>query len=481
MPARSARAVAVEVVAQAGLVLVTGMLLAHLEGGAVRSEHALDVLAFAAGLAASILLSVGAWVGGDRRAARVAWAVGLYTAVALQMEAVDLDAERGAWPLAGSAAVLGAVGLLALAVRRQPGRSGDRAPALVVVSFVLIGVVAVAVLDVLRPDVVLPAGWVAAVDLIAWSGGAAVGITLLLGGIWTDRPLVRRVGLAFTVLAAGHAVRIGHDLPAWSAPAPAPGALQLAGMAMLFGAAVPFLLSAVRSVGIQQENSRSRLAEAEAVMASVAERDHEMRNLVAGLSGAASVLTTVQDAASTPDGKRLLVAAGAELERLQRMLAGESIETHDHSEVEVGPLLQGLAVVHRVGGLAVEVDIRDDPRAAMDPAALRQVVTNLLVNCARHAPGARVRLRAHRVGGQVRIEVADDGPGLPDGATTALLRRGVRGPGSTGSGLGLAISTELVHRYDGTVSLVSDAAGCTVVLDLPAADRTAPVVERVGV
>ena len=82
-------------------------------------------------------------------------------------------------------------------------------------------------------------------------------------------------------------------------------------------------------------------------------------------------------------------------------------------------------------------------------------------------------MRAAARGPRVRIEVIDDGPGLPPGSTARLLRRGERGPGSTGAGLGLAICTELVDRYRGTFTMVSTAAGCTAVVELPTARRGA--------
>jgi two-component system, OmpR family, sensor kinase len=137
--------------------------------------------------------------------------------------------------------------------------------------------------------------------------------------------------------------------------------------------------------------------------------------------------------------------------------------------VAVGRVLRDLALMHRAGGLDVWVEVDGDPHVAVEPEALVQVLTNLLVNCTRHAPGAQVWLRACTRGRQVRIEVADNGPGLPPGATAALLRRGVRGPDSTGDGLGLAITVELVERHHGTFTLVSGDRGCTAVLDLPVA------------
>ncbi|MHA6785472.1 sensor histidine kinase [Pseudonocardia saturnea] len=86
-------------------------------------------------------------------------------------------------------------------------------------------------------------------------------------------------------------------------------------------------------------------------------------------------------------------------------------------------------------------------------------------------------LRARAQGGQVRVEVADDGPGLPRGAADAVRRRGVRGPDSTGCGLGLAITGGIVESHRGTFALLSQGRGCTAVVLLPAAVRA---VEHVG-
>nr|WP_239028949.1 ATP-binding protein [Pseudonocardia acidicola] len=116
----------------------------------------------------------------------------------------------------------------------------------------------------------------------------------------------------------------------------------------------------------------------------------------------------------------------------------------------------------------------------MDQAALVQVIANLLVNCERHAPGAQVWLRARSADGRVRIEVADDGPGLPPGAAEDLLRRGARGPGSTGSGLGLAITADIVGQHQGTLTLASGGRGCSAVIDLPAERLGAPTADCVG-
>jgi two-component system, OmpR family, sensor kinase len=444
------RATAVEVVGQAALVGAAWACAELLAASGVSGSVG-GVLVSTAVVVAAVLLVVAAWLGDDRRARRVAAAVAVYTVVAVVLRVGD---GTGPQVLGASVAVLGMVGLLALSVTRAVDPRRDR-----VIALGVLGVVAV---GMLAAGVVVPGHVLAGADLVAWSGAGASGLVLALAGTVLGRPLLRRAGLAFVTLAAANAVRIADPAPARPALA---AALEAGAVAMLLVAAVPFLRTTVRSIGRQRDASRERLAQAEAVMADIAERDHELRNLVAGLSGAARVLT--DETVASLDGRRLLEAAGSELDRLQRMLNGSD----GPAEAGVRRVLRDLALVHRANGLDVWVEIDGDPHVAVDPAVLAQVLTNLLVNCARHAPGARVWLRARSRGDQVRVEVADDGPGLPPGATAAVVRRGVRGPDSDGQGLGLAISADLVERHHGTFLMVSGSRGCTAVLDLPRAAR----------
>ncbi|MDT7617925.1 MAG: two-component system, OmpR family, sensor kinase [Pseudonocardiales bacterium] len=450
------RAPAGELLVQAALVGVAWWCVKLLQAADVPSRVP-AVLVSTAVVLASVLLVVAAWVGRDRRSRRVAAAVGVYAIVALVVRIAGEGTPTGLQVLGASVAVLGVVGLLALSVAGAADPRRDRDVAVAVLVFVLAGTIAVATAGILMPGAVPPGGVVAAADLLAWSGAGAAGVVLLLAGTVLRRPLLRRAGLAFATLGGANAVRIVEAAPQRSSLA---SALEGGAVAMMLVAAVPFLLATMRTLAHQRDASCRRLEEAEAAIAGLAERDDELRNLVAGLSGAARVLTQ-EDAVASLDGRRLLVAAGGELERLQRMLGGGSADRRDAC---VGRVIRDLALVHRTVGLDVWVDIDGDPYAAVEPGVLAQVLTNLLVNCARHAPGARVWLRARTVGSQVRIEVADDGPGLPPGATAAVPRRGA---GSTGSGLGLALCAELADLHGGTFTFASGSRGCTAVLDLP--------------
>jgi signal transduction histidine kinase len=108
---------------------------------------------------------------------------------------------------------------------------------------------------------------------------------------------------------------------------------------------------------------------------------------------------------------------------------------------------------------------------------LTQVLINLVVNAGdavasmERTDVGRVEVRWFPVGEHGRIEVVDDGPGLPpglDAAEPALLVT-TKPPGE-GTGLGLRLCRELVARMGGTMSLSSPPGqGTTVQVDLPLA------------
>jgi signal transduction histidine kinase len=89
-----------------------------------------------------------------------------------------------------------------------------------------------------------------------------------------------------------------------------------------------------------------------------------------------------------------------------------------------------------------------------DDRRIEQVLVNLLANANKYAgDGAQIVARAIGERGGVRLEVGDDGPGLPAGALDALFDRYYRGPGGPGrgSGLGLAIARALVELHGGAI------------------------------
>ena len=86
---------------------------------------------------------------------------------------------------------------------------------------------------------------------------------------------------------------------------------------------------------------------------------------------------------------------------------------------------------------------------------LREALVNLIDNAIRYAGrGATVTVRVVSHGSAVRLEVEDNGPGLPEGQRERVFERFVRASNDGhGCGLGLAIVREIVERHAGQVSL----------------------------
>ncbi|UXZ97519.1 HAMP domain-containing histidine kinase [Pseudomonas phytophila] len=121
--------------------------------------------------------------------------------------------------------------------------------------------------------------------------------------------------------------------------------------------------------------------------------------------------------------------------------------------------------------LALELGA-DLPVMKGDQALLFEALTNLLDNAIKFtAPGGRLCLRANVVGDSLRIEVVDDGPGIPEAERESVLRRLYRGDASRqqpGYGLGLSLVAAVVRLHAFTLQIqASDSGGTRVVIDCP--------------
>jgi signal transduction histidine kinase len=118
---------------------------------------------------------------------------------------------------------------------------------------------------------------------------------------------------------------------------------------------------------------------------------------------------------------------------------------------------------------------------------LASIVSNLVRNAVKYvgdAPERRVAVRARRLDGVVRIEVEDNGPGLPEGLGSRSFEPFVRGAGSRepGIGLGLATVKKVTEAHGGKVDVRSvPGRGARFGIELPAAeDLTAPIAPLSG-
>ena len=246
-------------------------------------------------------------------------------------------------------------------------------------------------------------------------------------------------------------------------------------------------------IEVSSADEVGRLAEAFNHMAhELAEVDRQRRELVANvshelrtpISALRATLENVVDGVVAPEPP-LLRTMLAQTERLQRLVTQlldlsrlESGEVPLHRlDFPVAELLEAVADESALSFPAVSFTVDVDPPDLDldgDPERLHQVFANLCDNAARFTPDdGEVRLRASAAGSRVRIEVLDDGPGIPPEALTRVFERfyrtdEARSTDEGGSGLGLAIARWVVDLHGGTIEAETrDPHGCRMVVDLP--------------
>lgn len=103
------------------------------------------------------------------------------------------------------------------------------------------------------------------------------------------------------------------------------------------------------------------------------------------------------------------------------------------------PLASEFAALAAARGLRFR-HVRSRAWVDSDPQLLRRVLQNFLGNAVRYTPRGGVLIGVRRVGGQVRIEVHDTGPGIPDAQQAQIFEEFRRGENAVGQGLGLGLA-----------------------------------------
>jgi hypothetical protein len=140
-------------------------------------------------------------------------------------------------------------------------------------------------------------------------------------------------------------------------------------------------------------------------------------------------------------------------------IAADAVETYEPAAEEAGLRL-----------------VLDAPRAVRlrgEPHLLAQALANLLDNAVKYVPSpGRIAVRVVADETKARLEVADDGPGMPDAFRERAFDRFTRVEASRttpGSGLGLSLVRAVARLHGGDVSLSDAAPGLVVRVELPRA------------
>lgn len=242
------------------------------------------------------------------------------------------------------------------------------------------------------------------------------------------------------------------------------------------GSRVGRVLQAAYLERIEQREQTLRLLRTKATQLTElsSEVAHELKNPLASVKGLAAVLSPHLDGR---EAERMRVLR-AEVDRMQGVLEALSTLTRPlvplrAVHLDLSDLVHDVVELHT--GLAAECGVTLDIAAVAsvdlwcDADKVHQTLMNLLQNALEATPRARtVTVSLAADGDGARVDIRDEGPGLPPDLLSKAFLRGVTTK-SEGSGLGLTLARAFAQQHGGEVSLVNRTeGGCRATLRLPA-------------
>jgi signal transduction histidine kinase len=232
---------------------------------------------------------------------------------------------------------------------------------------------------------------------------------------------------------------------------------------------------------------------------------HELRTPLTSIRGALGLINAGAMGTLPEKAKAMVQIAHQNSERLVRIIndildmekinsAGLEMRIE---ALEVTEFLRQALAVNQVYGVKYQVRFELESsvstKMAADPDRLMQVMANLLSNAAKFSkPGSQVRVRASERDALVRVEVQDQGTGIPEAFRARVFEKFAQADSSAsrrfeGTGLGLSITRRLLEAMDGTVGFTTvTGQGTTFFFELPRAGlpqqprHAAPAAETPG-
>lgn len=212
---------------------------------------------------------------------------------------------------------------------------------------------------------------------------------------------------------------------------------------------------------------------------------HELRTPLTSISAYTELLREADEATLVSEGPRLLEVIDRNTNQLRHII-NELMELSaldaGHADVQLAPmdlaevvrdsLAKARAAVHGAP-LVIEDELPEHLVLPGDRKRLRQVVDNLLGNAVKYSPdNGRIGVTLKASGRAAELAVSDAGLGVPtderEKMFTGLYRTSrARDKAIPGTGLGLTLSRAVVNRHHGSIELVDDGSGTTVLVRLP--------------
>ena len=221
------------------------------------------------------------------------------------------------------------------------------------------------------------------------------------------------------------------------------------------------------------QNSESNRAEVyQRLIGTVA---HELRTPLTAITGHVEILNScrIDEEALW---RRSLGFVSAETERMTRLVEDFlSLSRLDRMSLHRRPVNLRVSAEEAISSLydaaeqnkvtpIIQAPI-DVPSVLADSDRIKQVFINLLDNAIKYAPGSNVTVRLSPEEGVVKVEVSDNGPGIPTEDLPYIFepfRRGKQtAPGSKGTGLGLTIVRTILDQHQAPISVQSELGNGT--------------------
>lgn len=217
---------------------------------------------------------------------------------------------------------------------------------------------------------------------------------------------------------------------------------------------------------------------------------HEIKNPLAGITGAAQLLSMNLDAQDQELTDLIVAESRRIVELLEQVEQFGNLRPPDRRPVNIHDILDRASKSAAVG-FAASMKIREEydpslPPTMVDADQMLQVFLNLIKNASEAAgeQGGTIRLRTfydmslrlRRKDGTgnalpLQVEVIDDGPGLPPEIAGDIFEPFVSGR-ENGTGLGLALISKIVSEHDGWIAVDSVPGRTIFRISLPVAPKS---------
>ena len=211
---------------------------------------------------------------------------------------------------------------------------------------------------------------------------------------------------------------------------------------------------------------------------------HEIKNPLGGLRGAAQLLERELPNDTLREYTRIIIGEADRLQTLlNRMLGSHTLNHKKYVNIhEILAHVQQLILSEWGDELAIECDFDPSiPELWADADQLLQAVLNIMQNSAQAVEGKgeiilstrihrRMTLGHHRYKLVVRVDIIDNGPGIPLKMTDQIFYPLVTGR-PEGTGLGLPIAQSLINNHDGLIEFTSRPGKTVFTIWLPVTQK----------